>query len=237
MDATREILAEQLCYYRDGAEQYDEANRSLLVAQDDDGRSRRAGRRAALRALVSGRGHSVLELAGGTGLYTEPLARLARRLTVVDASPEGLALNRRRTAHLGTVTFVEADIFDWQPRERYDVVVFAFWLSHVPQSLFAPFWSLVDACLVEAGTVVVIDARAPASDSPATGKASFFSEDQLVGSVSVRYLADGAAHRIVRVLWDPDELAAKLGALGWEAVFDDSHWLVGRVSRAANPQG
>jgi ubiquinone/menaquinone biosynthesis C-methylase UbiE len=37
----------------------------------------------------------VLELAGGTGIWTEQLARDAVELTVVDASPEMLAMNRQ----------------------------------------------------------------------------------------------------------------------------------------------
>lgn len=234
MEETSDILAEQLRYYRDGAEQYDDANRSLLLASDDDGESRRAGRRAALRALSVARGRSVLELAGGTGIYTEPLARLAHSLTVVDASPESLVLNRRRTDGIAAVRYVEADIFAWEPADRYEVVVCAFWLSHVPRSLFESFWTLVEACLTATGTVVVIDARAPVGDAPSSGKENFFSEDRIDGSVSVRCLPDGSAHRIVRILWHPDQLTTELGRLGWDAKFDDSHWLIGHISRVTS---
>lgn len=234
MEETADVLAEQLRYYRDGAEEYDQASRSLLVAGDDDGESRRAGRRAALRALSVARGRSVLELAGGTGIYTEPLARLAHSLTVVDASPESLALNGRRTAGIAAVRYIEADIFDWKPPERYDVVVFAFWLSHVPCRLFTSFWRLVDACLTPTGTVVVVDARAPLDDPSVSPRANFFSEDRIDGSISVRRLADGSAHRIVRVLWHPDQLRAELGQLGWAANFEDSHWLIGHISKVTS---
>lgn len=98
------------------------------------------------------------ELAGGTGLYTKSLAALADRLTVVDASPESLAINLSGLEPGSDVTFVEADIFEWDTPQRYDVVVFAFWLSHVPLDLFDQFWLLVESCLESDGTVVVIDA-------------------------------------------------------------------------------
>ena len=93
------LLAEQRSYYRARALEYDEwwqrqgrfdrGEEELLewqrqVAVVDD-------------ALASfGATGSVLELAGGTGWWTERLARTADRLTVVDSSPEALALNEER---------------------------------------------------------------------------------------------------------------------------------------------
>ena len=52
-------------------------------------------------------------------------------MTAVDAAPEVLAINRARVGD-ASVRYVEADLFDWSPDQRYDACVFAFWLSHVP---------------------------------------------------------------------------------------------------------
>ncbi|HAM02781.1 MAG TPA: hypothetical protein DCQ30_11255 [Acidimicrobiaceae bacterium] len=60
---------------------------------------------------------SVLELAGGTGWWTKHLARTARSLTVLDSSPEAIALNRQRVGRLDA-RYVEADLFQWEPRSR-----------------------------------------------------------------------------------------------------------------------
>ena len=58
----------------------------------------------------------VLELACGTGLWTRHLVAHADRVTAVDGAPEVLELNRARTEALGaSVTYVEADLFNWQP--------------------------------------------------------------------------------------------------------------------------
>src|SRR5690349_18413722 len=105
------LLAEQLAYYRAGAGEYDRPYteyaelRRLLTTVDD---------------LPVG-GH-VLELACGTGRWTPLLAARAETVTAVDAAPEALALARARTADcaVGTVRFVEADLFAWQPPRRYD---------------------------------------------------------------------------------------------------------------------
>ncbi len=34
------------------------------------------------------------------------------------------------------VTYVVADLFEWQPEEQYELVFFAFWLTHVPPAQF-----------------------------------------------------------------------------------------------------
>jgi 2-polyprenyl-3-methyl-5-hydroxy-6-metoxy-1,4-benzoquinol methylase len=84
----------------------------------------------------------VLELACGPGVWTGQLLRHAAEVTAVDASPEMLTVAAARVGS-DRVRFVRADLFDWVPDRRYDVVFFGFWLSHVPPERFDSFWSLV----------------------------------------------------------------------------------------------
>lgn len=103
-------LAEQLAYYRLRAPEYGE--RWQRLGPYDHGADhaaaweRQVGQvEGALKAFApSG---DVLELAGGTGWWTERLARTATTLTVVDASVEPLELSRIR---LGPVPFVGTGI-------------------------------------------------------------------------------------------------------------------------------
>ena len=105
---------------------------------------------AALReALPSG---DVLELTCGSGLWTQHLVAPSRRVTAVDASPEAIALNRSRVRAAG-IQDVIADLFSWSSPARFDVVFFAFWLSHVPWSRFDAFWELVGRALKPDGIV------------------------------------------------------------------------------------
>jgi ubiquinone/menaquinone biosynthesis C-methylase UbiE len=85
---------------------------------------------------------NVLELACGSGHWTRLLATRARSVTAIDAAPEMLAMARQRAKDL-PVEFIEADVFAWQPPRRFDVVFFAFWMTHVPPVRFAAFWSRV----------------------------------------------------------------------------------------------
>ena len=86
---------------------------------------------------ASRRAARVLELAAGTGIWTRRLVELADRVVAVDANAETLALNTSEAE------LVRADVFEWEPAERFDLVFFSFWLSHVPEERFDEFWSLV----------------------------------------------------------------------------------------------
>lgn len=145
-DELEALVAEQTAYYRARAGEYDQT--AALDA------SSRAELGAALEAFAPcGR---VLELACGTGEWTVELAEHASALTAVDASAEMLTRNRQRVGR-ADVRYLQADLFGWTPSERYDVVFFSAWLSHVPPQRFEAFWGLVADCLNDAGRAFVID--------------------------------------------------------------------------------
>ncbi|HVC35509.1 MAG TPA: class I SAM-dependent methyltransferase [Chloroflexota bacterium] len=206
------LLGEQIAYYRARAGEYDEwflrrgrYDRGAALNQqwfDEVGEVARA-----LDTFApTGR---ILELAGGTGLWTERLARYSDDLTVVDASPEVLAINRARVCR-PAVRYVEADLFSWQPDAQYDVVFFGFWLSHVPPVSFDPFWGLVRSCLAPNGRVFFVDS--------AYNEASTAVDHRLDGPAALtanRRLNDRREFRIVKLFYRPDQLTAKLTDLGW----------------------
>lgn len=138
------MLEEQLEYYRARAPEYDEWwFRRGRYDRGPEANERWFADQAVLEAAVAAfepRGN-VLELACGTGLWTEKLLPFASRVTVVDGSPEMLALTRRK---LGSpkLRLVEADLFAWEPDDAFEVVFFSFWLSHVPPERFEAFWKL-----------------------------------------------------------------------------------------------
>jgi hypothetical protein len=43
--------------------------------------------------------------------------------------------------------------FTWRPKERFDLVFFGFWLSHIPPQLFESFWRLVADSIKPGGRV------------------------------------------------------------------------------------
>ena len=78
-----------------------------------------------------------LELASGWGRFTGPLLHLCQQLTAVDASAEMHEINRALNGDV-RVEYVEADLFEYVPKERYDLVFAGFWLSHVPETRLSP---------------------------------------------------------------------------------------------------
>ena len=208
------LLVQQIAYYRARAGEYDE----WFLRQGRYDRGPEQNRRwfaevaqvaDALRAF--GPGGDVLELACGTGIWTERLIAHAASVTAVDSSPEMLALNRARLASL-RVRYVQADLFAWQPERRYDVVFFSFWLSHVPLARFAAFWQLVRSCLAPGGRVFFVDSLY----SDASTARDHRLEDPAATTLT-RRLNDGREFRIVKVFHAPGDLEDRLRALGWHA--------------------
>jgi 2-polyprenyl-3-methyl-5-hydroxy-6-metoxy-1,4-benzoquinol methylase len=148
-----------------------------------------------------------LELACGTGLWTEKLARCAKRVTAVDASPEALALARKRVG--SRVEFKQADLFAWQPLQRFEVVFFSFWLSHVPENQFEHFWRTIAASLRPAGTAIFVDSllehSSTARDHPSVDRSG----------IVRRKLNDGREFQVVKIFYDPPSLQRRLEELGW----------------------
>ena len=203
-------VAEQKRYYAERAPEYDDwwyrrGRYELEPYALARWRADAAEAEAALEA--SSPCGTVLELAAGTGIWTRKLVLLADRVVAVDANAETLALNT------GDAELVRADVFEWEPAERFDLVFFSFWLSHVPEERFDEFWSLVRAAIRPEGRVFLLDSGA--GDTAHTGTAQ-------AGGEETRSLADGRTFRIVKRRWAPDELAARVRLLGFELDLRDS---------------
>lgn len=158
----------------------------------------------------------VLELACGTGLWTEQLLAHAAHITAVDAAAEVLAINQARTRS-SAVEYVQANLFDWRPTRQVDVVFFGFWLTHVPPERFDAFWGLVDAALAPGGRVFFVDSRY----EPASTALDHRLEGEQATIVK-RRLNDGREFQIVKVFYKVDELAERLGALGWDMRIEET---------------
>ncbi len=194
-----DVLAEQVDYYRRRADEYD------ATAYGDDVAAVRA-RIGRLVAEMRPTG-SVLEIACGTGLWTEALAVWADTLTAMDAAPETVAIARDRV-RLPRVSFEVADVFSWDPGTQFNVIFFSAWLSHVPRSRIAQFWQLLRSWLAGNGRVLFVD-------EPVNVRAK---EAYIAGCDEVieRQLCDGSRFRVIKNFVDPEEMEVRLRRLGWD---------------------
>ncbi len=171
-------------------------------------------------------GGNILELACGTGIWTERLAPVASKLAAVDVSSEMLEINRHRVAD-SRVVYIEADLFSWKPTESFDYIFFGFWLSHIPFSFFDDFWYMIYGALKADGRVFFADSRFT-QDSTARDHQPI----ERSGRVR-RKLNDGREFDIAKVFYEPAELERKLRRLGWKGYIKVTNrfFLYGCVSR------
>jgi 2-polyprenyl-3-methyl-5-hydroxy-6-metoxy-1,4-benzoquinol methylase len=213
---TDEALAEQVDYYRRRAGEYD------TTAYGDVAAARVRIARLVAEMRPAG---SVLEIACGTGLWTEALAEQADAVTAIDAAPEAVAIARGRVRP-GRVSFEVADVFSWDLGARFDVIFFSAWLSHVPASRFGQFWQLLAKLLAENGRVLFIDEHVDER-----GKEAYVAgRDEVVK----RRLADGSTFRVIKNFVDPTGLESRLRELGWDCAIrrDGRDWIVGEARLA-----
>ena len=202
-------------YYAQRAEEYDR-----VYAKPE----RQADIRT-LQAWLPGcfEGARVLDVAAGTGFWTESFAPAARDVFLLDTSAATLAVARRRLppekAH-----FVIGDAY--QPPVRsgaFDAAFVGFWFSHVPKARREEFVAGLVRCLRPGGLVAMIDNRSPeVASHPISGT------DEAGNTYQTRRLDDGSTHRVLKNFPSEDELvrAVRAGATDVTYWGLDFYWVL-----------
>jgi SAM-dependent methyltransferase len=103
-------------------------------------------------------GHSVIEVACGTGYWTQVVAETAQRVLATDAVPEMLELARRRQYPRENVKFLLSDAYTLDGVHGGWSAGFHFqWFSHVPKSRADSFLRSFHARLTPGSRVVFGD--------------------------------------------------------------------------------
>jgi demethylmenaquinone methyltransferase/2-methoxy-6-polyprenyl-1,4-benzoquinol methylase len=157
-----QVLGDQAEYYRERAGEYDDwFFRRGRYDRGPEASARWFAENDEVQAVLERvplDGAQILELAPGTGLWTRLLCPRAQSIVAVDASPEMVELNRERLgACASKVTYVIDDLFSYTPTERFDAVVFAFWISHVPEQKLPAFAAMVASTCRPGSHVVFVD--------------------------------------------------------------------------------
>jgi ubiquinone/menaquinone biosynthesis C-methylase UbiE len=224
------LLSEQIAYYQARAGEYDEW--FLRRGRYDRGpelNQRWFNETTELRRALAvfKPGGEILELACGTGIWTVDLLQYTGHITAVDAVAEVLAINRDRTKS-PIVSYIQADLFDWQPDKKYDTVFFSFWLSHVPPERFDAFWNMVACALKPGGRIFFIDSK---YDSTSTAKDHQLKEKE--SSQTTRRLNDGRRFQVVKVFYEMPDLSQRLHRIGWNCTLKttDNYFFYGWGAR------
>ncbi len=150
----------------------------------------------ALRALFCRQlaGHDVLEIACGTGYWTEPISRTARSVLATDIIDEALERAQAREYPNGRVKFAKADAYTLaQIPADFTAAFVGFWWSHVERQRIPEFISSLHAKLQPDALVVLADnLYVEGSSAPIARK------DVYGNTFQRRTLEDGSTHEIIK---------------------------------------
>lgn len=157
---------------------------------------------------------SVLEVACGTGYWTQYIAPVASNVLAIDSSPETLQIARTRVQP-GQVEFVTGDAYRLPTAARgYQCAFAGFWFSHIPKERVAEFLTGLHKALVPGARVVFLDNRFVEGNSTPISE-----RDGQGNTYQMRRLDDGSSHRVVKNFPSELELRRTLEAIGVEIRF------------------
>ena len=185
-------------YYAERAWEYDEVYRKPERQAD------LARLKQLLPPLVAGK--RVLEIAAGTGYWTQVLATAAAAITATDLNAETIAIAAQRDYGPASVSLRTADAYqlDTVPGE-FDLVFCGFWWSHVSRADVGRFLAGVAARAEPGARLVLADNRyVPGSNHPISRTGPDGDTFQL------RRLRDGREYEVLKNFPDREQLAADL---------------------------
>jgi len=159
-------------------------------------------------------GRSVLEIACGTGYWTQFIAPVAARMTATDVVAEPLAFARLRPA-VEHVSFVRADAVALPATlGSFDAAFAGLWLSHVPRERLREFVVGLHARLAPGARVVLIDnTGAQCRDLPIVER------DAHGNTYQLRTLPDGTMYRVLKNFPSQAELLSMIDGIGTAAQY------------------
>jgi ubiquinone/menaquinone biosynthesis C-methylase UbiE len=182
-------------YYRSRAPEYDRFYQNPARQND----------LARLRAWLADhvRGRTVLEVAAGTGYWTEVAASVCKAMTATDPVNETLALAAKR--RLGSnVELLTADAYGLpQLTTTFDAGMAHLWWSHVEKQRQQAFLSELMACLEPDALVLMIDQIYVEGICPVVSR-----HDEWHNRYELRTLQNGSIYEIVKNYPSDEELEA-----------------------------
>lgn len=177
-----------------------------------------------VRVLLTGL--DILEVACGTGNWTQILARLARSVLATDISDETLARARAKEYAPGVVVFAGIDAYalDGVPRGLTGAFA-ADWWSHIPRSLLGPFLDGLNGHLEEGARVVFVDMLP--RDHPDLKP---YRHDREGNAICRRTLPDGGVYDVVKNFPGKTDVIESLAGRSERAKYEEwrelGRWLV-----------
>lgn len=150
----------------------------------------------ALRSFVAETfaGRHVLEVACGTGYWTQVLARSAASVTAIDVNNEVLEIARAKPRAWENVVFQREDAYALPSfPQRFSGGLAGFWWSHVPKARLRKFLTGLHQALAPGATMVFLDnAYVEGSSTPISRR------DADGNTYQRRTLSDGSTYEVLK---------------------------------------
>ena len=175
-----------------------------------------------IRNMLAGR--KVLELACGTGYWTQVIGSSAARITAIDVNEEVLQIARTKSYSGNQVDFVLHDCY--APPEfgrTHDALFAGFWWSHVPLERMESFLVTATRAVAPGALIAFLDNRYVAGSSTPVSR-----RDAGGNTYQVRKLNDGSSHEVLKNFPAESELIQRAARHGWGANVDllEHYWLL-----------
>ena len=169
-------------------------------------------------------GRHVLEIACGTGYWTQYIATAAASVTACDINEAVLEIAREKPTGKARVTFVKADAFaPGGVCQGCDAAFAGFWWSHVRKSELTRWLAGVAKSLPSGALVAMLDNRyVEGSSTPISRR------DAEGNTYQVRELLSGETHEVLKNFPTAADLADTVRPFAAEAHLEETHyyWLL-----------
>ena len=167
---------------------------------------------------------TVLEVACGTGYWTQHIARRAKRIHACDINDPVLDVAREKSFPRKNVTFFKADAFAPDGAgERCDAAFAGFWWSHVRKAELQRFLAGLALRLKPGALVAILE------NSYVEGSSTPISRTDAEGNTyQTRKLLSGETHEVLKNFPTPAQLADAVRPYASEAHLEDLqyYWLL-----------
>ena len=167
---------------------------------------------------------SVLEIACGTGYWTQIISSTAHSIVAIDSSKEVLYIARLKSYNKNNVKFINDDaLFLSKIKNAFDSAFCGFWLSHIHKNNIESFITKLHTKLKPGSVVVMIDNNYVEDSSTPVNRT-----DGEGNTYQLRKLEDGSEYEILKYFYLEDELKNifKNYSLNLEIIILKYYWMI-----------
>jgi demethylmenaquinone methyltransferase/2-methoxy-6-polyprenyl-1,4-benzoquinol methylase len=178
-----------------------------------------------LQATIAGsfEGRNLLEVACGTGYWTQFACKSAQSIVATDYNEVVLDIAREKDYGSCPITFIRSDAYTLDNViGPFSAALVGFWWSHVPKAKLSGFLEVLHSKLSNGATVVTLDNRYVEGSSTPISRI-----DDEGNTYQIRNLSDGSEHEVLKNFPARHEFVKRIEQLseGSEFIELDYFWL------------